>query len=99
MLRVRFDGSAIVDVLIARDWYESERVGLGAGFVDAVNAAVALLSAFPDSGSTVHGSVRRILVGRFPYVVYYQHDNSDVVVLACLHVAREPEYHVRRLGR
>ena len=34
--------------------------------------------------------VRRALLRRFPYAVYFIVDDASVIVLACLHVRRDP---------
>ena len=39
----------------------------------------------------VHGEVRRAVVSRFPYAVFYRVDPKRVVVLAVLHMARDPK--------
>lgn len=94
---LRFDAAAIADVTLARDWYENERSGLGDAFVDAVLAAASRIKLFPDAGASAHAGLRRQFVERFPYVLYYRADTSGLLVLACLHVARGPEYRVHRL--
>ena len=37
----------------------------------------------------VHGEVRRAVVSRFPYAVFYRVEPKRVVVLAVLHMARD----------
>lgn len=38
----------------------------------------------------VRGNVRRAIVTRFPYAVFYQVEPKRVVVLAVIHTARDP---------
>ena len=97
MADVRFDAAAIADVTLARDWYEGERAGLGEEFVGSVEAAVGRIGLFPSTGSLVLPGVRRQFLERFPYVPYYRAEDAGVLVVACLHVARGPEYRIRRL--
>ena len=97
MAVVRFDAAAIVDVALARDWYEGERPGLGEEFVDSVESAVCRIESFPGAGALVRPGIRRQFTERFPYVLYYRGDGSGILVIACLHVARGPEYQTRRL--
>jgi toxin ParE1/3/4 len=94
---VRFDAAAIADVTFARDWYEGECTGLGEQFVDSVETTVSRIRSFPSAGSLVLPDVRRQFMARFPYVLYYRADDPGVLVVACLHVARGPEYRIRRL--
>lgn len=97
MAPVRFDAAAIVDVTLARDWYEGERPGLGQEFVDSVESTVRRIESFPSAGSLARPGMRRQFTERFPYVLYYGVDDSGVLIIACLHVARGPEYRIRRL--
>ena len=39
----------------------------------------------------VHGT-RRISVGRYPYVIFYEISGDDVIVMHIRHTAREPFY-------
>jgi len=39
----------------------------------------------------VHGAVRRTVVSRFPYAVFFRGEPKRVVVLAVLHMARDPK--------
>ncbi len=97
MADVRFDAAAIADVTLARDWYERESAGLGEAFVGSVEATARRIGLFPTAGSPVLPGLRRQFLERFPYVLYYRADDSGVLVVACLHVARGPEYRIRRL--
>jgi plasmid stabilization system protein ParE len=94
---VRFDAAAIADVTLARDWYEGECAGLGEDFVDSVESTARRIGLFPSAGSPVLLDLRRQFLERFPYALYYRSDGSGVLVVACLHVARGPEYRIERL--
>lgn len=80
------------DIAEARRWYESQRIGLGREYRQAVRIVESLIKAHPDSFPRVHGDVRRALVTRFPYAVYYQRlDVNTVEIIACLHTRRRPD--------
>ena len=87
----RFLAAAYNDVESAYVWYERQHAGLGAEFVLAVEAAIAAALAFPDAHPIVHRDARRILVQRFPYCLFYRLDRHGVILIACLHAARDPE--------
>ena len=97
MADVRFDAAAIADVTLAREWYESEIAGLGDQFVDSFEITVSRIRSFPTDGSIVLPGPRRQFMRRFPHVVYYRADDSGILVVACLHVSRGPEFRIRRL--
>jgi len=81
---------ARAELLEARAWYDGERPGLGTEFLTEVRAAVALLREMPEAFPTVHRSIRRVLLKRFPYALYFFLDQSTVVVVAVVHGRRDP---------
>jgi len=71
-------------------WYEEQRIGLGEQFLGAVDASFDTIEQFPEMFARVHGEVRRAMVSRFPYAVFYRIETNRVVVLTVLHTARDP---------
>jgi plasmid stabilization system protein ParE len=81
---------AKAEVAEAAQWYDSRERGLGRSFVHALKAATAALRRNPFLYQIVLGQARRLILRRFPYCVIYEIQDSDVVVLACHHEARDP---------
>jgi plasmid stabilization system protein ParE len=81
----------------AIDHYNAERQGLGSEFREEVQRVLALLTRFPRLGQPVRGNVRRMMLSRFPYPIYYRLLESDNLrILAVAHNRRRPEYWVGR---
>lgn len=82
-------------------WYNGQRDGLGEEFLAAVNTAFDTIERFPDIFARVHGEVRRAVVSRFPFAVFYRVEAKRVVVLTVLHTARDPKVwpQSRRIAR
>ena len=79
------------DVGEARAWYEAEPPGRGLRFQLALETLERLIADHHEAFPLVGGRVRRALVARFPYAVYYQPLDADTVeVIACLHTRRRP---------
>jgi len=72
-------------------WYNRQRDGLGEEFLAGVDAAFDTIERFPDVFARVHGEVRRAILSRFPYAVFYRVETQRVVVLAVIHTARDPK--------
>ena len=72
-------------------WYNGQRNGFGEEFLVAVDAAFDTIEHFPEVFARVHGEVRRAIVSRFPYAVFYRVETKRVVVLAVIHTARDPK--------
>ena len=87
---------ADLDVAAAYQWYESERVGLGREFLDQLRIAYDRIADDPFRYQDLQSGVRRIVLRRFPYAVYFAVEPEAVVVLAVLHVSRDPAEWQRR---
>jgi len=87
------------DLAAAYGWYEEQRPGLGERFLTAVEASFETIEKFPDMFAQIHRDVRRAIVSRFPYAVFYRVETSRVVVLAVQHTARNPTSWPRARGK
>ena len=91
-----FTPAASADIADAYEWYEAQRPGLGEDFRGELTVAFTLLAEFSETGPAVHRDLRRVLVRRFPYAVYYRIADSAVEVRGCLHLHRDPRAWRRR---
>jgi toxin ParE1/3/4 len=91
-----FTPRAHADIKEAFGWYEAQRTGLGFEFEGALAAVLQLVKAMPEAGPTVHRDLRRLLLERFPYALYYRLTESTIEVRGCLHQRRSPRTWRRR---
>ncbi|MEG3836737.1 MULTISPECIES: type II toxin-antitoxin system RelE/ParE family toxin [unclassified Microcoleus] len=75
----------------AVDWYEQQSAGLGVEFLNRVEESLDLISATPEAYPIVFPEMRRIVVRKFPYLIYYRVEPEQIVVLAIFHSKREPK--------
>jgi toxin ParE1/3/4 len=78
------------DMVDGRDWYESQRQGLGADFLMAIDEMLGAILATPQLVPAEYRSVRRVRLSHFPYVVYYRVLVDHLEVVAVLHGSRDP---------
>ena len=71
-------------------WYRQRQPGLDEVFAAALDDGLARIAEHPEGLPIVHRAVRRALIARFPYGVFYLLEESRVIVIACLHAARDP---------
>ena len=64
---VRFFAEADEEVDIAFQWYESQVIGLGYDFLQALDDAVTLIKSFPYGFPEVRKDLKKCLLRRFPY--------------------------------
>ena len=87
---VRFRAEAAAEASNARRWYESRRRGLGTESVEAADQTVSRIAENPATFPEVRGEVRRAVLPRFLYAVYFRLAANTVVVLA-VHGRQHPE--------
>ena len=99
---LRIHAAAAEEAAEAAAWYEKERLGLGADFARAVEAALDLLEqeivplTSAPGVAAAHG-VKRLLLRRFPYAVVVRERDTEIFVIALAHHARRPGYWRDRL--
>lgn len=74
----------------AYNWYELQRIGLGEEFLQAANELVITIAENPERFPLIHRDIRRAVLGRFPYSIFYRLKAGHVIVVACFHSKRNP---------
>jgi plasmid stabilization system protein ParE len=88
--RLKFSKRALRETGKAQEWYELQSPGLGEEFIAAIELQLKRLEQAPMLYAEVIPSVRRALLPRFPYGLFYAVRDDLVQVLAVLHDARNP---------
>ena len=89
-MTVRFRTEASSEVVLAKRWCHERRPGLGEDFAQSLEHTIDSISALPQAFPDVAVGLRRALLTRFPYAVYYRVDGDVIDVVACLHTRRSP---------
>jgi len=87
------------DVREIHGWYEAEEQGLGAKFLAELDGVVDRIRRIPGQFPEVRKGLRRALLQRFPYCLYFLNPGDSLVVLAVLHQHRSPREWKRRAKR
>ena len=82
--------AAEADILAVQRWYEVRDPELAVEFAAEIQGIMASLQEFPKAHRVTHRDVRRALLHRFPYSLFYRADETRVVVLGCFHHRRSP---------
>lgn len=72
-------------------WYEQRQPGLGTDFIRACDAAFSAIARVPLAYREVRPRVRRTLLRRFPYMVFFVAESERVVVIGVVHVRQSPD--------
>jgi len=95
---VVFTSAAREELIEAQDWYETEVPGLGRRFRAAIDSLVERMSANPRQFPIALKNVRRALLSRFPYSLFFVIEDDDtLLVIACFHASRNPKKWQKRI--
>lgn len=101
MKQVTLSHEASDEVTDAWLWYEDQRPGLGAEFLDEIEAFLPHVGERPAAFPVVHEMpdlrIRRALLPRFPYALVFFDAGTEVRVIGVAHVKREPGYWLERV--
>jgi plasmid stabilization system protein ParE len=92
-----FHPEAEKELILAIDFYEEKEKGLGRDFALEIYSTVERILTYPDAWPIVEEDIRRSLVKRFPFGVLYSKLEEEIVIMAVMHLNREPEYWKTRI--
>ncbi|MCU7500490.1 MAG: type II toxin-antitoxin system RelE/ParE family toxin, partial [Ignavibacteria bacterium] len=70
------------ELIEAVNWYEERIKGLGSSFLLSIEAAIDSISRNPKAYPKIYKNIRRILIRRFPFGIYYFVEKERIIVLA-----------------
>jgi toxin ParE1/3/4 len=88
---------AIEELDEAVAYYEDQKAGLGLDFLMEVEQALGKIQQNPNLGSVYKVTgLRRYVIQRFPFLVFYAELEECIWVVAIAHGKRRPDYWRRR---
>ncbi len=77
--------------------FEDYREGFGAEFMAVVDAYLARLSVYPESAPIYVDAVRRQIIQRFPYGIFYEVHPTRIMITAIVDLRQDEERILKRL--
>jgi plasmid stabilization system protein ParE len=91
---------AVAEFLEAVACYGREDAAVSRAFLEEVERAIAQILEHPAASPVLHPEgIRRKVLNRFPYGLYYLSENEQIRIVAVGHHKRRPGYWMRRLRR
>ena len=74
-------------------YYNAHQSGLGDAFRKIIDETLSLISEMPLLFPTAHDPIRKAVLKRFPYTLFYSVDtlNETVIVVAVAHQHKKPQ--------
>ena len=94
--KLRFLPEALEDALTTQRWYAEREPGLDRAFAESLAASVTRIIGDPKAFPCVHRHIRRLVMRRFPYAIYFRDSNEEIVVVA-VHGRQDPRRWQSRL--
>ena len=88
------------DIQKATFWYEAQSLGLGKQYIKSVRLAIKSIKNTPYGFAKRFGDFRAIPLNKFPYLLYYQIDEKDhlIIVFAVLNTQSNPANFQKRVN-
>ena len=96
MKAVGFHPDAESEMIQAAAYYEAQQPELGQRFLAPVQDAVNRICVNPRLFPLVESDVRRCLTKTFPFGVLFREQSETIVVMAVMHLHRDPDYWKQR---
>jgi plasmid stabilization system protein ParE len=97
-MKWKFHPGAAEEYLASCRYYAEFGGKLGEAFSQSVEAAIHQIVAQPTAWREVEEDVRRHLLTRFPFGIYYTIEDGYVLIVAVMHMKRRPGYWRDRLS-
>jgi plasmid stabilization system protein ParE len=94
-----FHPEALEEYQSAISYYSAINPRLAELFIKAIETGIENIIMFPEAWSIVEEDVRRHLISRFPFGIYYCVENNCISIYAVMHMSRHPEYWKKRRKR
>jgi plasmid stabilization system protein ParE len=95
---IRFRPEAELEYFEAQQWYRERREGLDLDFVECVDEVLQNIRRNPHMYPIRLRHLRRAVVRRFPYSIYYEVTSTRIKIFAVFHSSRNPRVLQSRLG-
>lgn len=97
MIPLRFHPEADAEMMSAAKFYETQQKDLGKRFLASVQDALNKIQVNPLLYHEIEDSVRRCLTKTFPFGIVFRIMPDQVVIIAVMHLHRDPEYWGKRI--
>lgn len=91
MRRIEFHSVAESELEEILEWYAVRSFDTARRFLFRVEAVLAAVASAPSRYPTAGRTLRRAIVGGFPYAIYFRIESPAVRIVGILHLRRDPE--------
>ena len=97
-MKIKLLSVAEQEFIEAVDYYNDQCQGLGYEFATEISNTIERIVSFPQAWKKISPRVRRCLTNKFPFGVLYQVSGKTILIVAVMHMKRDPVHWQKRLS-
>jgi len=78
-------------------YYETQQKGLGKRFDSSIQKSINTILEFPNAFHKIDDNIRKYVVDKFPYNIYYLIEEDTIVILSIASQRKDPLYWIDRV--
>lgn len=92
-MKYYFHPEALQEYSEAIQYYSDISPSLASAFIIQIENGIANILQFPQAWHPIEQDIRRCLIKRFPFGIYYTiEDDHSIIIQAVMHLSRKPNY-------
>lgn len=92
MLNIEISKLAQKEIEESKEYYNLQRKNFGLDFKNDILKAINSISTHPTLYPVVATKIRRCLLHKFPFSIFYTIKNETIIILSVAHQHRKPKY-------
>lgn len=96
-MKINFLKIAQIELQESVNYLNEQSEGLGFEFANEVKRTIKRIVDYPDAWQKLSTNTRRARTNRFPYGLIYSHSEEEILIIAVMHLHRDPEYWKERI--
>jgi len=91
-MKIIFSDAAQIELEETVLYYETQKEGLGESFNQTIKDAIEKLTIFPEAHMQVSPNIRRVVLSKFTYNIFYNYSNDMITIISIAHQHKKPIY-------
>ena len=91
-MTLKISNLAFLEIEDAKEYYNLQKSTLGDTFKNDVKKSIENIKQFPTLYPNITNNIKRCLLHRFPYSIFYAISDDTILVLSVAHQHRKPFY-------
>ena len=91
-MTIKISKKAFLEIEDAKEYYNLQQKGLGDSFKSDLKNSINNIENFPTMYPNIRNNMKRCILHRFPYSIFYALKNDTILILSVAHQHRKPFY-------